>query len=245
MKYYFNFIGVPNEMPSSHYPDFAGELNNSYRFPTDPQYKQDGVYNQRCKYRITNLSIENMLLSDIQFLNGKSMIVRFNDIPSMNTYNMVARKTGAGFTGFQLLAEQPVEFHIRIPDDKIEQTTSTATTTSNLTIDPYVINVPKGSISDNASAGSERNVSKTNAGDDITGQIVSVAGASNTFLRNEFALNSFTEEIIGASCWGQVPNISFFLYSGNSPATNFRSSPALDDITIAFTLEVEPVAVKL
>ena len=52
MKYYFNFICQPNDGALG-----TETTADGYRFPTDPMYKQDGVYNQRCKYKL-NKNIE-------------------------------------------------------------------------------------------------------------------------------------------------------------------------------------------
>ncbi len=242
MKYYFNFIGVANQL--------SGTKNPSYRFPTDPQYKQDGVYNQRCKYRITNIQIANTTQTELVEINGKTMIIRFNNLTSMNVYTLTAFGDA---TSYKQLGERPVEFHIRIPDNKMEQTTKTGATTqtiaTTLNIDPYQIDIPKASISDNASAGSVRAVDKNGTGADITGAIngtlTTAGGGSNSYLLNGIAENSFTEEIIGSSCWGSVPDISFLYYETNETEKNFKNETLLEDIGINFTLEVEPVAVKL
>lgn len=231
MKYYFNFIGVANELTSS--------KNPSYRFPTDPQYKQDGVYNQKCKYRITNIQLTNTTQNELAEINGKTMVIRFNNLTSMNVYNLTAKEDA---TGYKQLGERPVEFHIRIPDNKMEQTTKTGNIVQNLAINPYQINVPKADIS---AVTSVRSVDKSGTGNDITGTLTTTGGASNTFLLNGICDNTFTEEIIGGSCWGAIPDLSFLYYETNEAEKNFKNEPLLEDVSINFTLEVEPVAVKL
>ena len=245
MKYYINFIQIPEETQGHGAPNPAVEVNEKYRFPTDPQYKQTGVYNQSCKYRLTNFQVANILSGELQDLNGKTLLIRFNNIRCMNNYTMVY-KGGAFGTHYQFAGENPLEFHIRIDDNVVEQTASTNTITSNLTIDPYQIDIPKGSISDNASAGSVRVVDKNGTGADITGQITTAGAGSNSFLRSSFAMNTFTEEYIGGACWGQIPSIQYFIYDHHEqPATFLNSDTTLKDIALLYTLEIEPVAVRL
>ena len=74
MKYYFNFIQIPDEMTGNGAPNPSVEANERYRFPTDPQYKQTGVYNQSCKYRITNFQVANILSGELKDLNGKTLL---------------------------------------------------------------------------------------------------------------------------------------------------------------------------
>ena len=186
MKYYFNFIQIPDEMTGNGAPNPSVEVNERYRFPTDPQYKQTGLYNQSCKYRITNFQVANILSGELKDLNGKTLLIRFNNIRCMNNYTMVF-KGGTFGTHYQFAGENPLEFHIRIDDGVVEQTATTGTTTSNLTIDAYKIDVPDHNIINNTSATATikahtQDVSK-GTGADITGQIVSVASGSNAFLR--------------------------------------------------------------
>ena len=253
MKYYFNFLTVPKETPSQHTPPTV-ETDPSFRFPTDPQFKQDGVYNQRCKYRITNFSIQNYLNSELLEINGKTLVVRFNDIPSINTYNMIAGITGVGIPPIQFKGLQPVEFHIRIPDNLVEQTTTTSTITQVLEIDPITATVPQHNIDarqmppdpyeGNQQVEEHEIEIEDNGGGTIDGTITTAGAPNNNFLRNNISQNTFTEEIVGASCWGQVPNMTFWYYDANTPFQNLADNPNLLDVSINFTLEVEPVAVS-
>lgn len=244
MKYYFNFIMTPE--------DTTKVKDSGYRFPTDPQYKQDGVYNQRCKYRITNFAIQGATQTELDLLSQKTLILRLRGCPCFNNFTMICFDDG---TPYEKVGNRPVEFHIRLGENLVEQSTGSAqvvqtVSDANTLLSPYVIDVPKASISGNAGAGSERAVSKTNAGDDLEGvikthTITTPAVAGQTFLRNNFIYNSFNEELVGVPLWGDVPDIEFGIYEVNEPEDNLAVNADLKDIAICFTLECEPIAVKL
>lgn len=109
MKYYYNFILTPDETT----PVDPEQMNPDFRMPTDPMYLQDGVYNQRCRYKIINFTMMNMVPSEVAFMEGKTLVVQFRNCPSLNSWNMIRSLENAPNNRRQGLS--PVEFHIRIP----------------------------------------------------------------------------------------------------------------------------------
>ena len=231
MKYYFNFIMSPE--------DTTKVKDSRYRFPTDPQYKQDGVYNQRCKYRITNFAIQSATQTELDDLSQKTFVLRLRGNPCLNNFTMICHDDGAPY---QKIGNRPVEFHIRLGDNLVEQSTGGAQVVQTVSTAPYEIGVPKADI---ATVASVRSVDKDGSGGNITGTITTPAVAPNTFLRNNFIYNSFDEELVGMPLWGQVPDLEFGIYEGNEPETSLATNADLKDIAICFTLECEPIAVKL
>lgn len=176
MKYYINFA---IDSLDTYSPENLNAL------PTDPMYLQDGVYNQRCKYRMTNF----MLLGDSQavkeLLNNNRLGVRFNT-PSYNQINYFDNAGG--------VLENP----------------------SLLT---FPINLGGMAFQSNGSA-----------------------QQTNKVEYNAIAINTFTEEYIGGNLWGQVPHIELVYQEGVS---NWTRLLLADDVEVNFTLEVEPIAVRL
>lgn len=237
MKYYFNFIMTPE--------DTTKVKDKLYRFPTDPQYKQDGVYNQRCKYKITNFALQGATQTELDLLSQKTLILRLKGCPCLNNFTMICFDDG---TPYEKIGNRPVEFHIRLGENLVEQSTGSAEvvqTLTNLDIQGTTnlvgtIGYSSGEINDVSFPVSDRRMDQVG-----NATITTPAVAGQTFLRNNFIYNSFNEELVGVPLWGEVPDIQFGIYEVNEPETDLATNADLKDIAICFTLECEPIAVRL
>ena len=241
MKYYFNFIAVPDDSNNNKGADQC-------RMPTAPMFQQDGVYNQVCKYRLTNFAIQATIQAELAQLADKTLVLRIQNAPSRNVFNMITTIDNAPL--FEQTGLRPVEFHIRLGDGMFSQTASTAAAVADIELDPFVIQVPNYSVVGGVPAGSTTGarteaVQKTAMGGDITGTLTTAAAGANAYNRTPFAFNTFTEEIVGAPIWGDIPDFRFDLYDTNNAATDLTNNAVLQDITCVFTLEVEPIFNKI
>ena len=242
MKYYFNFICQPNDGANGRFTS-----NNEYTFPTDPMYKQDGVYNQRCKYKITNFAIQDLIVGEVNLLRGRTLVVRFNNLTCMNSFTL----TSFGGNGkYQQTGQNPVEFHIRLGEEMVASRGNTGQVVQNLAgLDTIGITNKEGTFDDEIEAGTKvtfpASQSRRNQVGNATLTTLAVPGDDfvyNTALINS---NSFDEELIGMPCWGQEVDLSFLRYGSTEDATQLIGNANTQDINIVFTLEVEPIAVKL
>ena len=269
MKYYFNFICRPEDGAN-------GQLvsKDEYTFPTDPMYKQDGVYNQRCKYRISNFSICEITPAQAEDLAGKSLIIRLNNLTCMNSWSMISF---GGANKYKRVGQTAIEFHIRLNDDIVQQTGGTAEVVQNLEnldsiqgasvgnieiLDSQGISTIIGTFDDEITDGTtqqfpasqtRRNqvgiatLTYTAIGSEQNGIATittpAIAGTSTLYNTSQ-NYNTFSEEMIGVPCWGEQVDLSFLQYAGRD-ATNLTADADLTECNIVFTLEVEPIAVKL
>ncbi len=242
MKYYFNFIALPADSN-------ANKGADQCRMPTAPMYQQDGVYNQLCRYKLSNFAIQNNIQAELAELADKTLVLRIQNSPSRNVFNMITSIDNAPL--FEQTGLRPVEFHIRLGDGMFSQTASTAASTANLSIDQFNIAVPNysvvGGVPVGAATGARTEVVKGNGAGNppVVGTLTTPAAAANTFNRTPFAFNTFTEEIVGAPIWGDIPDFRFDLYDTNNNAVNLTNSVLLQNIACVFTLEVEPIFDKI
>tara|TARA_R110001592_G_scaffold357277_2_gene660156 strand:- start:3174 stop:3896 length:723 start_codon:yes stop_codon:yes gene_type:complete len=240
MKYYFNFITRPDD-------GAKGELvsNTDYTFPTDPMYKQDGVYNQRCKYKISNFSITELTPAQAVDIAGQSLIIRFNNLTCINSWSMVSF---GGANKYQRVGQTNIEFHIRLNDDIVQQTGGTAQVVQTLSgLDTQGTTNIVGTFDDDQNPTDQTFPSSQSRRDqvgDATLTTPAVAGTSTLYNTNQ-NYNTFTEEMIGMPCWGEQVDMSYFKYGDGREATNLTADADLKECNIVFTLEVEPIAVKL
>lgn len=178
MKYYINFSfkSVDGNLPA----------NNNNSLPTDPMYIQDGVYNQRCKYRMTNFMLYGGDNDVLNAINDYRIGVRFN-IPSFNIINFFDNLTDGVFENPSVLI--------------------------------FPVNLGGLAFQSNGSSQIE-----------------------NKTEYNALAINTFTEEYVGGNLWGQVPKIDLVYQNGNAEWETFDAS---DGVEVNFTLEVEPIALKI
>ena len=177
MKYYVSFALDSLDTSSP---------ENLNALPTDPMYLQDGVYNQRCKYRMTNFMLSGDTQAVKELLNNKRFGVRFNT-PSYNQINYFDNAGG--------VLENP----------------------SLLT---FPINFGGMAYQSNGTA-----------------------QLSDKTEFNAVAINTFTEEYIGGNLWGQVPKIDLVYMEGVDG--NWVRLNSANGVEINFTLEIEPIAVRL
>tara|TARA_R110000796_G_scaffold18432_1_gene55848 strand:- start:75 stop:830 length:756 start_codon:yes stop_codon:yes gene_type:complete len=251
MKYYFNFICQPNDGALG-----TETTADGYRFPTDPMYKQDGVYNQRCKYKITNFVISDLLQSETVRLKGRTLIVRFNSLSCMNSWTLTSF---GGSNSYKQIGQNSIEFHIRMSEEMVSQTGGTPAVVQTLTstveqpqtfvgtsTQTATYTLVSGEIDKYTIPADNRDGSTTiPVGRVSTLTTPEVAGTSNIYNNSLINTNSFSEELIGMPCWGEQVDLSFLDYGSTEEAENLKDADATKDINICFTLEVEPIAVKL
>lgn len=177
MKYYcdFYFNGKNAPLPTT----------NKTSIPTDPQFQQDGVYNQRCKYRLTSFLVGGKTNNDNADFDGFTLLIRFPKIPVYNSFKFFDNAS-VGFKNPNVL-----EFPIRMGGNKYQN-------------------------------------NGTSLGTNDTGH-------------NNVAGNSFSEEYIGGTMWGQQPELEFYIVDNDGDETSAEGT----EVFIQFTLELEPVAIKL
>ena len=178
MKYYCDFYFNGNNAPPL-------PTTNKSSIPTDPQFQQDGVYNQRCKYRLTNFLVGGATNNDNGDFDGFTLLIRFPKIPVYNSFKF--------FDNASVGLKNPnvLEFSLRMGGNKYQ-----------------------------------------NNGNSL---------GTNDTGHNNPAGNSFSEEYIGGTMWGQQPEIEVLVVDNDG----VESSTEGTDVFIQFTLELEPVAIKL
>ena len=174
MKYYINFIITAGGNVSG--------IASDYRFPTDLPYKQTGVYNQKCKYKLSSFMLLEPTEAQMTELDGATIVLRINNSPSMNIFTLSQTNTRVQ------RGLRPIEFHLRNGYDYTD---------------------------------------------------------ASVLKRNSFAFDSLDEEYVGQPLWGQVPDITINYYTTTGFETNFLDISILEDLEVAFTLEVEPIALRL
>lgn len=129
MKYYIHF--ADNTIRDD------GEVNDGveYRFPTDPMYKQDGVYNQLCKYRLCNFVMTNLSDDEKQALaTVGTLVIRFDGTTTQNEYRLFNGKgIGALTAPSSMNGPSPLEFHIRLDENLVLMSDTVIKTLPNQT----------------------------------------------------------------------------------------------------------------
>tara|TARA_R110000822_G_C15125040_1_gene474452 strand:- start:19 stop:744 length:726 start_codon:yes stop_codon:yes gene_type:complete len=241
MKYYFNFVCQPEDGAIG-----RETVGTDYTFPTDPMYKQDGVYNQRCKYKITNIGISDLLPAEVELLKSRTLIVRFNSLTCMNSWTLTSYG-GAG--GYTQLGQNNIEFHIRLNEDMIQQTGGTEQVVQTIAgLDTQGTTNIVGTFNANYEPDYQTFPSSQSRRDqvgDATLTTLAVAGTTSVYNNSLINFNTFSEELIGMPCWGEQVDLSFLYYGSTDNPTNLKDAVNTRDVNISFTLEVEPIAIKL
>ena len=250
MKYYFNFITRPDD-------GAKGEAvsNTDYTFPTDPMYKQDGVYNQRCKYKISNFSITELTPQQAVDIAGQSLIIRFNNLSCMNSWSLISF---GGANKYKRVGQNNIEFHIRLNDDIVQQTGGTTAVVQTLTSTVETVSTQQGTAIldatykivsgevDGWTIPTNKQVSTiTTPTGKVSTLTTPAVGDTETLHNTQQNFNTFTEEMIGMPCWGEQVDLSYFKYGDGRADTNLNTDDDLKECNIVFTLEVEPIAIKL
>ncbi len=136
MKYYLNVVYNPNDDRGGGRRQLEPQ-NTTFRYPTAPMYQQDGVYNQLCRYRLVNYQMFNLDNAERIALQDCSIIVRFENIPCRNNFNLFNWNDGLVQEEDLLVNNRGsscVEFHLRIPEGLVQELDANVPATGQLDI---------------------------------------------------------------------------------------------------------------
>ena len=255
MKYYVNLSFACNQL----YPEYDIQ-NADFRMPTDPMSKQTGVYNQLCKYKITSCSFNIEHGDDgMRAVAGRTITLSFQNIMSQNQFSLI---NGGG----PCRLAQPVEFSFHVPqsiveiaeyaEDQVKWVSGGNTTFIPIggDVDNWVEfagpggkGAPAGfGDKDSANYAGLAPVDTSTDAHYIVKPKASPSIPSDKFLfNNTCKWNTFDEEIVGNSMWGDVPSIAVFIDElGPMEKRVLIKDTDIDEFEITLTLEIEPIVSK-